>query len=145
MRRWLRSTRPGPSAMPSCVADASVLASAVGESGEPGRRIRARLRPYRLAAPDYAVVEVVSVIRGRWLGRALSGDDAERALSDFADLTIDRFDSGVLMARVWELRDSLTAYDAGYVALAEALACPLITADRRLARAPGIRCAVETV
>jgi predicted nucleic acid-binding protein len=50
-----------------------------------------------------------------------------------------------LLERVWELRDNLSAYDASYVALAEALQCNLVTADRRLSRAPTIRCAVLTM
>jgi predicted nucleic acid-binding protein len=50
-----------------------------------------------------------------------------------------------LLDRVWELRDNLSAYDASYVALAEALNCNLVTADRRLSRAPMIRCAVLTM
>ncbi len=49
------------------------------------------------------------------------------------------------IARLWELRDSLTAYDATYVALAEALACELVTADARLAQAPGPTCAITVV
>ncbi len=79
------------------------------------------------------------------LGGWLVAADAEAALSDFAELRIDRYDTAALARRIWELRDNLTTYDAGYVALAEALDCPLITADRRLARAPGIRCAIELV
>ena len=50
-----------------------------------------------------------------------------------------------LLARCWERRASLTVYDAAYVALAEALDAGLLTADRRLARAPGLRCAVEVL
>ena len=47
------------------------------------------------------------------------------------------------MGRVWDMRENLTAYDAAYVVLAEALNAPLVTTDARLARAPGIRAAVE--
>lgn len=47
-----------------------------------------------------------------------------------------------LIPRIWELRDNLTPYDASYVALAEALGCPLVTADARLAAAPGVRCEI---
>jgi predicted nucleic acid-binding protein len=50
-----------------------------------------------------------------------------------------------LLPRVWQLRGNLTAYDASYIALAEALDCPLLTADRRLAGAPGVRATVITV
>jgi predicted nucleic acid-binding protein len=49
------------------------------------------------------------------------------------------------MRRAFELRANFTAYDATYVALAEALACDLVTADARLARAPGLRCHVRTI
>jgi len=143
--RWLHSMPLGPSAMPSCVVDASVLATAVADEGRPGERARAVLRPYRLAAPDYGVVEVLSVVRGLVLGGWLVAADAETALSDFAALRIHRYDSAALTPRIWELRDNLTTYDAGYVALAEALDCPLITADARIARASGPRCVVEVV
>lgn len=143
--RWLRSMRLGPSAMPSCVVDASVLATAVSDEGLEGERARAVLRPYRLSAPDYGIVEVLSVVRGRVLDGWFVVADAETALSDFAELRIDRYDTAALAPRIWELRDNLTAYDAGYVALAEALGCPLITSDARIARAPGLRCAVEVV
>ena len=50
-----------------------------------------------------------------------------------------------LFDRIWELADNLTAYDAAYVALAEAIDCPLVTADARLSRAAGLRCAVTVV
>jgi predicted nucleic acid-binding protein len=137
--------RLGPSVIPSCVVDASVLARAATDGGREGARAREVLRPYRLAAPDYCFVEVLSVVRGLVLGGWLMAADAEAALSDFAELRIDRYDTAALARRIWELRDNLTTYDAGYVALAEALDCPLMTADRRLARAPGIRCAIELV
>ena len=50
-----------------------------------------------------------------------------------------------MLDRVWELRDNLSAYDAAYVALAEIIDCPLVTADARLSRAPGLRCAVTVL
>ena len=50
-----------------------------------------------------------------------------------------------MLDRVWELRDNLTAYDAAYVALAEAIDCPLVTADARISRAPGLRCSVTVL
>ncbi len=54
-----------------------------------------------------------------------------------------RYPHDVLLDRVWELRANLSAYDASYVALAEALGLPLVTCDRRLALAPGVTCPVE--
>ena len=56
-----------------------------------------------------------------------------------------RYPHDVLLERIWELRDNLTAYDACYVALAETLDCCLVTADARISRAPGIRCPITVV
>lgn len=75
----------------------------------------------------------------------LAVDRADQAVADLADLGIQRYPHGALMPRIWELRHNLTPYDAAYVALAEALDAPLLTADARLANAPGLRCAVEVM
>ena len=74
--------------------------------------------------------------------------DARRAgfvLYDLVSLPATRYPHGPFAPRVWELRSNLTPYDAAYVALAESLGCTLVTADARLAHAPGIRCAVEVM
>lgn len=98
-----------------------------------------------LHAPHLLDVEVAQVLR-RY---ALSGDvDAERgraALDDLAGLPLSRYPHDFLMSRVWDLRTNLSAYDAVYVALAEALDAPLLTRDQRLANAPGHRARVELV
>jgi predicted nucleic acid-binding protein len=98
-----------------------------------------------LHAPHLLDVEVAQVLR-RY---AASGEaDAERcraALADLADLPLIRYPHDILLPRVWELRDNLTAYDAVYIALAEALNAPLLTRDQRLANAPGHRARVEVV
>ena len=57
-------------------------------------------------------------------------------------MAVTRHNVFAMFDRIWELRDNVTAYDAAYVALAEAIECPLVTADTRLSRAPGLRCAV---
>ena len=75
--------------------------------------------------------------------RQLSEDRAADARADFAALTITRYEHTVVADRVWELRHSLTAYDATFVALAELLDAPLVTFDARLARAPGHTATVE--
>ena len=75
----------------------------------------------------------------------LAGRCKTEALEDLADLSLRRYPHDVLLARVWALRDNLTAYDAVYVVLAEALGAPLLTRDRRLANAAGPRARVEVV
>ena len=72
-------------------------------------------------------------------------EQAESAVSDLLAFPITVFPTGPLLGRVWELRHNLTAYDACYVSLAEAVQQPLLTADRRLANAPGLYCQVEAV
>lgn len=98
-----------------------------------------------LHAPHLIDVEVAQVLR-RY---ALAGDvDAERcraALEDLAGFSLTRYPHDFLMQRVWDLRANLSAYDAVYVALAEALDAPLLTRDQRLANAPGHGARVELV
>ncbi len=67
------------------------------------------------------------------------------ALADLQTMRLSRRSHGPLLDRIWELRDNVTPYDAAYVALAEALGVTLLTADARLARAPGPRCAIEVL
>lgn len=68
---------------------------------------------------------------------------AKLALSDLIALPVRRISHQLLAQRCWELRHAVTVYDAAYVALAEALGIPLLTADARLSRAPGLRCRVD--
>lgn len=126
------------------VIDVSVLATVVGDDSSDGRRARQELRAAgQLAAPDLVDVETVAVLRKRWLAGDLSGRRFATAVDDLADLDVDRFPTLPFMRRAWELRASVTAYDAAYVALAETLDCELLTADRRLHQAHGPRCAIR--
>lgn len=123
------------------VIDASVLATALGDDGEDGDAARRRLRGEELAAPEIVDLEVASVWR-----RTLTDERrGALALADLADLPLRRAPHLPLLPRCWELRHNLTPYDAVYVALAEALEVALLTADGRLARASGIRCAVDVL
>lgn len=127
------------------VVDASVLAPAVADSGRDGQRLRRRLRGEAVAGPDLLRIEAASVLRRHAAGGQLDPEQAAAALEDLLDFPIAVFPTAPLLLRAWELRQNLTMYDGCYVALAEVLGGPLVTADGRLARAPGLRCNVEVV
>ena len=128
------------------VIDASVLANVVGDDGAAGRAARDRIAAAsRWSAPDLVDVETVSVLRKRWRAGDLTARRFRSAVVDLLSLPIVRFPTGPLMVRAYELRSNVTPYDAAYIALAEGLACPLVSADARLARAPGVRCRVDVL
>lgn len=128
------------------VIDASVLANAVGDDEQAGLYARDLLRVHgELAAPDLVDVETTAVLRRRWLAGTITAERFEQAVEDLRDIPVARFPTLRLMRRACELRADVTAYDACYVALAEALDWPLATADRRLAHASGPRCTMQLV
>jgi len=127
------------------VVDASVLAPVVADVGSDGQRFRERLRGETVAAPDLLRVEVASVLRRHAAHGGLTPQQADQAMDDLLTFPLTVYPTSPLLPRVWELRPKVTAYDACYVALAEAAGVPLVTADRRLAGAPGLRCAVDLV
>ena len=127
------------------VVDASVIAPAVADGGPDGAACRARIKGASLAAPDLLRVEAVSVIRRQLANGALTPAQANNAIEDLLNLPIIVYPAAPFLRRAWELRDIATAYDACYVALAEALGCALATADQRLANAPGARCHFDIV
>ena len=127
------------------VVDASALAAALGQDGSFGGRARERLRGETLVAPELIDLEVAAALRRLSLGGRLPVARAELALLDLLRLPLRRLAHRPLIGRCWELRDNLTVYDAAYVALAEGLRSTLVTADARLAKAPGPCCEVELV
>lgn len=128
------------------VIDASVLANAVGDDEEAGRHARDLLHAHgELAAPDLVDVETTAVLRRRWLAGTITDERFEQAVDDLGDIPIARFPTLGLLRRAFELRANVTAYDACYVALAEALDWPLYTGDRRLAHASGPRCPIQLI
>ncbi|MCL2541568.1 MAG: type II toxin-antitoxin system VapC family toxin [Nocardioidaceae bacterium] len=127
------------------VVDASVLVTALTDAGAHGETARARLRGEQLRAPELIDVEVISVLRGRVAGGKLPEHRAQDAVNDLAALSFPRASHRPLAGRIWALRHDLSAYDAAYVALAELLEVPLLTADARLSRASGPRCAFEVL
>ena len=99
----------------------------------------------RLHAPHLLDVEVAQVLRRHVAKGLVSEARGQTALDDFLQIPLLRYPHDVLLPRVWELRKNLTAYDAVYVALAEALEMPLVTCDANLARAPGHRARVDVI
>ena len=87
----------------------------------------------------------MSVVRRHAIAGLLTPEQAAAAIEDLVDLPISVFPTAPLLPRVWELRDNVTSYDGCYIALAEALDGPLLTADGRLANAPGARCVIEVL
>jgi predicted nucleic acid-binding protein len=126
------------------VLDASIVANVVADDGADGDLARARVRVAgELMAPDLVDVETVSVLRRRWLANDLTEGRFRTAVDDLENLPVVRYPTRGLMRRAVELRANVTAYDAVYVALAEGLACPLLTAHARLAKAPGPECEIQ--
>jgi predicted nucleic acid-binding protein len=112
-----------------------------------GRGIAARVADpaVSLHVPHLADVEVAQALRRYTRDRELDALDARAALDDFGALDLQRHAHEPLLDRVWELRENLSAYDAVYVALADALDAVLLTCDGRLARAPSFAARVELV
>jgi predicted nucleic acid-binding protein len=96
-------------------------------------------------APHLLDIEVAQVIRRYSAKGEIDSERGRAALADLADLPLHRYPHDFLLPRIWDLRNDLTAYDAAYVALAEALDAPLLTRDRRLAAAAGHHARVELV
>ena len=127
------------------VVDASVVAPALADDGSDGAAARRRLRGERLMAPALLDLEVLSVWRRQRAGGALDEARAAAALQSLLDLPLTRVEVRPVLGRCWELRHVLTVYAASYVALAETLGLTLVTADRRLSGAPGLRWSIEVL
>jgi len=128
------------------VLDASVLANLLADDGVDGRRARSAVRSAGdLAAPDLVDAETVAVLRKRWLASTISEQRFAAAIEDLEALSLDRYPTLPLMRRAYEMRANVTVYDATYIGLAEVLGCDLLTADRRLCRAPGLLCSVRVL
>jgi predicted nucleic acid-binding protein len=123
------------------VVDASAAIAALLNDG-PARRM---LATEQVHAPHLVDPEVASGLRRMALHGSVSAQAAWTALDTWRRLGVVRHPAVGLLERIWTLRDSLSAYDATYVALAEALGCGLLTADRRLGRASEVTCPVTLV
>lgn len=120
----------------------AVLDVLIGRPPKPALLTRF-IRDADLHAPHLIDVEALSALRRLVLTGSLSEERAAEARADLALLPIARYPLGAMADRAWALRENLTAYDAAFVVLAEALAVPLLTCDRRLARTRGHRARIE--
>jgi len=127
------------------VVDASVVVLALGEDTADGARVRARLLGEQLTAPEIIDLEVMAAWRRLVQRGLLPARRAAEAVRDLSLFPMQRAPHRPLLPRCWELRDTVTVYDAAYVALAEALGVPLITTDGRLSRASGPHCTLELI
>jgi predicted nucleic acid-binding protein len=127
------------------VLDASAVVAVLLDPGSGAERIRERIESpgESLHVPHVMDLEVLHALRRQALRGALSPRRSAEALEDLANIMFVRYPHTSLIRRIWELRENVTAYDAAYVALAEALDAPLVTMDARLAQAPGHNAAVE--
>lgn len=128
------------------VVDASAILEVLLNTSA-GRAVGQRLLDpgESLHVPHLLDVEVVQVLRRYRRSGDLDDRRGREAIGDLMDLPLTRYSHPMFVERAWQLRDTLTAYDAMYVALAEGLAAPLVTRDRRLAASRGHRARIELV
>ena len=124
------------------VCDASALVAVLLDGGCDGRWVQRALAGAALAAPGIVGFEVANIIRRHELSGVVSADQSAQAHADLLDLEIELWPYEAIAPRAWELRQNLSVYDAGYVAVAEIVDATLVTLDRRISGAPGLRCAV---
>lgn len=138
------SARPGGGVAP-VVLDASAVVALLLDPGPRGARIADLLAAAPAHAPALLPFEVANVLRRLQLARIVSATAAALAHDDLLRLPVELWPYEVVADRAVALAGSLTAFDAAYVALADLLGGTLVTADRRLAAAPGVRCPVAEV
>jgi len=128
------------------VIDASALLEFLLQTSL-GARVEARLfgEEDELHAPHLLDVEIAQGLRRLVRTGEVSSGRAEEAIVDLTDLDLHRHAHLDLLNRAWKLRDNISAYDAMYVALAEAIDAPIVTCDSPLAKAPGHRARIEVI
>jgi predicted nucleic acid-binding protein len=124
----------------SAVVDASVLITALLDSGPQGQWAESIIAAGSLHAPELVRVETTNTLRRLERAKEITTAEANAAFEDLMQLNIELFSFEPFPERIWELRHNITSDDAWYVALAEALTLPLATLDARLAKTHGLKC-----
>jgi predicted nucleic acid-binding protein len=124
----------------SVVIDASVLVAALVDSSEHGRWAEDIILSGSLHAPELARAEATNILRRLERSKQISPAEANAARDDLMELNLETFGFDPFADRIWDLRHSITSYDAWYVALAEALQLPLATLDLKLVKSSAARC-----
>jgi predicted nucleic acid-binding protein len=124
----------------SAVVDASVLIAALVDAGPHGEWAEDVLAGGGLHAPELARVEATIILRRLERAKEITAPEANAAQEDLMQLSLELFSFDPFADRVWELRHTITSYDAWYVAVAEALKLPFATLDERLCKAKGVTC-----
>ncbi len=124
----------------SIVVDSSVIVAALIDTGPDGVWAEQVIDDQVLYAPELVRVETTNVLRRLERAERITAAEANGAQEDLAQLEIEQFPFEPFSDRIWELRHTVTSYDAWYVAVAEELGYPLATLDRRLAKTVGPKC-----
>lgn len=124
----------------SVVVDSSVLVAALVDTGSHGTWAEEILASGSPHAPELARAEATNILRRLERAKQITTPEANAAHDDLMQLSLELFSFDPFAERIWELRHTVTSYDAWYVALAEALKLPLATLDERLSKATGVRC-----
>ncbi len=126
----------------TAVVDSSAIVAVLIDSGRVGTWAEDVVSDAPLAGPELVLVETSNILRRLERAGEISRLEATSAYRDLLRLDLTLFPFAPFAERIWELRSNLTSYDAWYVALAEALGCPLVTLDAKLGRATGPRCEI---
>ena len=126
----------------TAVVDSSAIVALLIDSGRVGTWAEDVVSDAPLAGPELVLVETSNILRRLERAGEISRLEATSAYRDLLRLDLTLFPFSPFAERIWELRSNLTSYDAWYVALAEALGCPLVTLDAKLGRATGPRCEI---
>ena len=124
----------------TAVLDASLLVAALVDSGNDGAWAESVISGHAVIGPELVLVETTNILRRLERSEHISTLEANSAQLDLTRLDLVLYPYAPFARRIWSLRSNLTSYDAWYVALAEALDCPLATLDLKLSRASGPTC-----